>query len=38
MVPAFGEVGFSLAPGEIGIAEYDPVKSPYGWHVIKRLE
>ena len=38
MVPAFGEVGFSLAPGEIGIAEYDPMKSPYGWHVIKRLE
>ena len=38
MVPAFGEVGFSLAPGEIGIAEYDTVKSPYGWHVIKRLE
>ncbi|HEX9305010.1 MAG TPA: peptidylprolyl isomerase [Thermoanaerobaculia bacterium] len=38
MVPAFGEVGFSLARGEIGIAEYDPVKSPYGWHVIKRLE
>jgi parvulin-like peptidyl-prolyl isomerase len=38
MVPAFGGVGFSLAPGEIGIAEYDPVKSPYGWHVIKRLE
>jgi hypothetical protein len=38
MVPAFGEVGFSLAPGEIGIAEYDPAKSPYGWHVIKRLE
>lgn len=38
MVPAFGDVGFSLAPGEIGMAEYDPVKSPYGWHIIKRLE
>jgi len=38
MVPAFGEVGFSLAPGEIGIAEYDPARSPFGWHVIKRLE
>ncbi len=38
MVPAFGEVGFSLAAGEIGIAEYDSVKSPYGWHIIKRLE
>lgn len=38
MVPAFGEVGFSLAPGEIGLAVYDARKSPYGWHVIKRLE
>jgi parvulin-like peptidyl-prolyl cis-trans isomerase-like protein len=38
MVPAFGEVGFSLAPGEIGIAEYDPVRSPFGFHIIKRLE
>ena len=38
MVPAFGDVGFSLARGEIGIAEYDPRTSPYGWHVIKRLE
>jgi hypothetical protein len=38
MVPAFGDVGFALAPGQIGMAEYDPVKSPYGWHIIKRLE
>jgi hypothetical protein len=38
MVPAFGNVGFSLAPGKIGMAEYDPRTSPYGWHVIKRLE
>jgi len=38
MVPAFGEVGFSLAPGEIGLAVYDTRKSPYGWHIIKRLE
>jgi parvulin-like peptidyl-prolyl isomerase len=38
MVPAFGDVGFALPPGQIGMAEYDPVKSPYGWHIIKRLE
>jgi PPIC-type PPIASE domain len=38
MVPAFGNVGFSLAPGEIGMAEYDPASSPFGWHIIKRLE
>ena len=38
MVPAFGNVGFSLAPGEIGMAEYSMATSPYGWHIIKRLE
>jgi hypothetical protein len=37
MVPAFGDVGFSLKPGEIGIADYDPQKSPFGYHIIKRL-
>jgi hypothetical protein len=38
MVPAFGDVGFPLAVGEIGLAEHDQQKSPYGWHVIKRVE
>jgi hypothetical protein len=38
MVPAFGDVGFPLAVGEIGLAEHDPVKSKYGWHIIKRVE
>ena len=38
MVPAFGDLGFSLAPGEIGMAEYDSRRSPFGWHIIKRLE
>jgi hypothetical protein len=37
MVPAFGDVGFSLAVDEIGIAHYDKKKSKYGWHIIKRL-
>jgi hypothetical protein len=37
MVPAFGNVGFELSPGNIGIADYDPATSPYGWHIIKRL-
>jgi len=37
MVPAFGDVGFSLAEGEIGMAEFDEEKSPFGWHIIKRL-
>ena len=38
MVPGFGDVAFSLEVGECGVAPHDPVASPYGWHVIKRLE
>lgn len=38
MVPAFGNVGFKLAVGEIGVADYDAKTSPYGFHVIKRVE
>ena len=38
MVPAFGNVGFAISPGNIGIADYDPTQSPYGWHIIKRLK
>ncbi len=38
MVGAFGNVGFVLNAGEVGIADHDPKSSPYGWHVIKRLK
>ena len=38
MVGAFGNVGFNLQVGEIGIADYDPATSPFGWHIIKRLK
>jgi parvulin-like peptidyl-prolyl isomerase len=38
MVPAFGDVGFSLKVGEVGMAAYSLEESPYGWHVIKRIE
>ena len=34
----FHEVAFRLAVGEIGVAAYHPSRSPFGWHVIKRLE
>jgi hypothetical protein len=38
MVKAFGDTSFSLKPGEIGMADYDPQTSPFGWHIIKRLK
>jgi hypothetical protein len=37
MVKGFGDVAFSLKPGEVGIADYNKPNSPYGWHIIKRL-
>jgi parvulin-like peptidyl-prolyl isomerase len=38
MVPSFGDVAFKLEVGEIGMAKYHGGLSPYGWHIIKRLE
>jgi|GEM_PF-1128242 len=38
MVKAFGDVSFKLGMNEIGLAEYDPETSKYGWHIIKRIE
>ena len=38
MVAAFGNVGFQLAVGEIGLADYDPQDSKFGYHIIKRVK
>jgi PPIC-type PPIASE domain len=38
MVPAFGDTGFPLQVGEYGLAEHDSMKSPYGWHIVKRIQ
>ncbi len=38
MTRGFGNLAFALGVGEVGLLEYDPVKSPFGWHVIKRIE
>jgi hypothetical protein len=38
MAKNFGDVSFSLAVGEIGLAQYDPKDCKYGWHVIMRID
>lgn len=38
MVKAFGDVSFKLGVNDIGLAEYHPEISKYGWHIIKRIE
>jgi len=38
MVAAFGNAGFPLQVGDVGIADYDQRTSPYGWHIVKRLK
>jgi len=38
MAASFGDVAFGLEVGEVGLARYHPELSPFGWHVIKRLE
>ncbi|MDP6963213.1 MAG: peptidylprolyl isomerase, partial [Planctomycetota bacterium] len=38
MVPGFGNVGFKLKVGAIGISNYHATDSPFGWHIIKRYE
>jgi hypothetical protein len=38
MVKSFGDVGFRLKVGEIGVAPWDATASPFGWHIIKRLK
>jgi hypothetical protein len=38
MATSFGNVSFKLAVGEMGMADYDPKNSPFGYHIIKRLK
>ncbi|MFN0152154.1 MAG: peptidylprolyl isomerase [bacterium] len=38
MVAAFGDVGFNISPGNIDVAAWDAQKSPFGWHIIKRIK
>ena len=36
MVKSFGDIGFGLGVGEIGMAEHHEEDSPFGWHIIMR--
>lgn len=38
MVKAFGDRAFKLKKGELGFVDYDPKASPYGFHILLRLE
>ncbi len=38
MVAAFGDVGFRIDVGEVGLADYDAKGSPFGLHIIKRIK
>jgi hypothetical protein len=38
MVSGFGDAAFELSPGNVGMSPYDAKKSPFGWHIIKRLQ
>ncbi len=38
MVQEFGDVSFKLTVNEIGMAEFSPERSKYGWHIIKRIK
>jgi parvulin-like peptidyl-prolyl isomerase len=38
MVAAFGDVGFRISVGEVGLADYDAKGSPFGLHIIKRVK
>jgi parvulin-like peptidyl-prolyl isomerase len=38
MAPAFGHTGYRLEVGQTGVAAYHPEDSPFGWHIITRVE
>ena len=38
MAVNFGDVSFRLDVGEIGMARFHATASPFGWHIIKRIE
>jgi len=35
---AYTEVAFGLEVGEVGLVEYEPFTSPFGWYLLRRVE
>jgi len=38
MIPCFGDLGWRLKVGEVGITNYHPQTGQFGYHIIKRLK
>ncbi len=38
MVVGFGDLAFQLQPNQIALLSYDSKRSPYGFHVLKRIQ
>jgi hypothetical protein len=38
MVSCFGDIGWRLKVGEVGITDFNSKTGPYGYHIIKRLK
>jgi parvulin-like peptidyl-prolyl isomerase len=38
MAVNFGDISFRLDVGEVGMAKFHAELSPFGWHIIKRIE
>ena len=37
MATSCGDVSFRLMGGDVDVADYDAQKSPFGFHIIKRI-
>ncbi len=38
LAPGFGRAAFALEVGQVGLVPYDESESPYGWHIVKRVQ
>jgi parvulin-like peptidyl-prolyl isomerase len=38
MVKGFGDAAFAMQVNEVRLVAYDPTTSPFGWHILQRME